>query len=470
MRSAPNSPRTPNLDRLARAGIRFERAYANSPMCTSSRQSFLTGQYPHAIGVTMLRHVLDDEPVTLADRLGDAGYRTGAFGKMHFNSDRLHGFEVHRTPKEFWRERAARPADRPLPEGVEVLPKWRPFQDPARIWLNGFYRPMGRYDDEMPGTWYAREAIAFMTEHREEPFFVQVGFHQPHSPFRFPVEYAKPYPYQPQQFDVPEPGPEDGDQIPKIFAELTREDKQGITASYLTSVMFLDLNVGRLLTALDELGLARDTLVIYLGDHGYHLGEHGRFEKHCFYEHAVRAPLVMRWPGQIGRGKRTEALVEFVDVVPTVLDYVGLEIEPDASGPAPLHGQSLRPLIEGEQKRVRSFAFSEYQPTEEAMVRTDRYKLIYATSNDDVVWLGYDPVSPPRGAEIRLYDLANDPDELHNLADDPKMASLVSGLLGKLAGWYRRIPPQGEQPPVGLDDRGLLEWAVPPRNVSPDAQ
>jgi len=433
--------RTPNLDRLATEGVRFDRAYCNSPMCSSSRQSFLTGRYPHAVGVTLLRHVLDESSYTLAERLGEAGYRTGAFGKMHFNSSQRHGFDLHRTPREFHKKHGKR-GNRSLPDGVEVLPAWRPGKDHARIWLNGFYRPFSRYDDEMPGTWYAREAIAFMQAHRDEPFFVQIGFHQPHSPFRFPVEFRGRH--DPQGMPVPSIGPEDVPQIPKCFADLTFADKQGIIASYYTATAYLDLNVGRVLSAIDELGLRDETLVVYLGDNGYHLGQHGRFEKHCLYERAVRVPLVMRFPGRISADTSTRALVEFVDVVPTVLDYLGLPIE-------------------DKTKQVREVAFSEYQHTEIAMARTRTHKLAYRTSKAADDWMLYEPLIPPRGRGVFLYDLRTDPDELHNVADDPANAKLVSHLLDRLADWYRRTPPVGAPPPEGLSREDFLDWAIAPR-------
>jgi len=410
--------------------------------------------------------VLDASSYTLAHRLSEAGYRTGAFGKMHFNSNLLHGFEVHRTPGEFWKKHGKR-GDRPLPDGVEVLPVWRPGKDHARIWLNGFYRPFGRYDDEMPGTWYAREAIAFMQAHRDEPFFVQIGFHQPHSPFRFPVDFRRPY--DPQMMPVPSIGPEDVPQIPKIFADLTFGDKQGIIASYYTAAAYLDLNVGRVLSAIDQLGLRDETLVVYLGDNGYHLGQHGRFEKHCCYERAVRVPLVMRLPGRITAGTSTAALVEFVDVVPTVLDYLELEAEGNQPSPRDLQGTSLRPLIEGKTKQVREVAFSEYQHTEIAMARTQTHKLIYCTSKAADDWMLYEPRIPPRGQCVFLYDLQADPEELHNIADDPASAKLVSRLLDRLADWYRRTPPVGSPPPENLSREDFLDWAIAPRN-SPRSQ
>ena len=454
--------RTPHLDQLAAEGVRFEHAYANSPMCTSSRQSFLTGRYCHSNGITMLAHVMPESAFTLADRLREAGYRTAAFGKMHFNSSNLHGFERHRTPRQ-WHQMDRKRANKPLPEGLDVQPQWKPFKDPARIWLNGFYRPFGRYYDEMPGAWYTEECIQFMTEHRDEPFFVQVGYHQPHSPFRFPVEYDKKL--NPKDFDVPKPGPEDAGQTPKIFAVLTDEEKQGIRASYYTATQFMDSLAGEVLKAIDDLGLREDTLVIYLGDHGYHLGEHGRFEKHCMFERPVRAPLVVRFPGRVPRDKVNDALVEFVDIVPTVLDY--LKIPPSKQQPAdqPLQGLSLKPLIEGRVTKLRDAAFSEYQPTEDAMVRTHRYKLIYRTAGPVPNWLGYEPVEVTEGRQVRLYDVQADPEEMHNIAGDPANAQIVSAMLDMLADWYRRTPPIGDPAPEGLSREDFLDWAITARDT-----
>jgi len=450
---------TPSLDRLAAQGVRFDRAYCNAPICTPSRQSFLCGRYPQAVGVTLLTHALDDDAFTLADRLYYAGYRTGAFGKMHFNSNRSHGFEVFK-PESAWHAWDASNPHRPLPGDTAVLPRWQPFKDPARIWLNGMNLPFGRYDDEMPGTWYARQAIEFMTASKDRPFFAQIGFNEPHSPFWFPVD-AKDR-FKPADMPVPKPGPEDTGQIPKVFADLTDADKQGIIASYYTSAAFLDVNVGRVLAALDSLGLADNTLVIYLGDNGYHLGQHGRFEKHCFFERAVRVPLIMRLPGRIKPGVTTPALVEFVDVVPTVLDYLGLPADRSAPPPRDLHGYSLSPIIEGRRDKVCDAVFSEYRHTEEAMVRTDRYKLIYRTSRAPTDW--YEPVQPPKGRGIRLYDEVNDPEEMHNIAADPANAAVVSELLGRLADFYRRFPPGGETPPKNLSREDFLDWAIAQRN------
>ncbi len=267
----------------------------------------------------------------------------------------------------------------------------------------------------------------------------------------------------PRRMPVPLIGPEDVPQIPKIFAGLSWSEKQGIAAAYHTAAAYLDLNVGRVLAAIDELGLKDDTLVIYLGDNGYHLGHHGRFEKHCCYERAVRVPLVMRLPGRIPAKSATAALVEFVDVVPTVLEY--LELPPPANEPPPrdLHGQSLRPLIEGRTDRLHDTVFSEYQHTGMAMIRTATHKLIYRTSRAADNWIGYEPIIPPEGRGVFLYDLVDDPEEMHNIAADPENAGLVSDLFDRLADVYRRKPPVGDPPPDNLSREEFLDWAIAPR-------
>src|SRR5688572_22186059 len=240
--------RTPNLDRLSAQGVRFDRAYCNSPVCTASRQSFLTGRYPRTIGVTRLATPLPRGEVTLAEMLKEAGYVTGAIGKMHFNSDLAHGFDVRIDLAEHaaWLRKKGKME---APQEVAVQPVWRPFKDPARVWLNSEARPVGTVEGEMAGTYFAAEAERFMSTPRGEgPFFLMVSFYEPHSPFEFPVEYRGRH--SPKQFDVPRMGAEDLWQVPKVFADLTDEEKRGIVAAYYTSVEFLDANVGRVLAAL----------------------------------------------------------------------------------------------------------------------------------------------------------------------------------------------------------------------------
>jgi choline-sulfatase len=448
--------RTPNLDRLASAGVRFNRAYCNTPMCTQSRQSLLTGKLPHTIGVTRLRTALAARERTLAEMLAERGYTTRAIGKMHFNSKLTHGFERHIDAVEH-RAYLKTLKRRPVPQGVEVLGPWRPFRDHARDWLNGFTRPFAAHDAEMESTFLAGEAVRFIEAKHDKPYLLFVSFREPHSPFRFPIEYVGRF--DPDKMPARPVGPEDDGQLPAVFRDLTDGEKRGINAAYYTSVAFLDKNVGLELDALDRSGQAEQTLVVYLGDHGYSLGQHGRFEKHCFYEPAVRSPLVFRFPKRFKAGAVSEALVEFVDIVPTVLDVCGAPV-PDG-----LRGQSLLDVLTGRRGDHRDYVFCEYYHYPGAMVRTDRYKYIYSTGTrerDD----GYATGLPLPGRTRRLYDLVDDPDEMHNLADEPAHQARVAELEATMLEVFSQTTPTHNPPvpPTGWKGADLLDWHLVSRD------
>src|SRR5262249_42715490 len=148
---------------------------------------------------------------------------------------------------------------------------------------------------------------------------LMVSFYEPHSPFHFPVEYRGRH--KPREFAIATIDPEDDAQIPAIFRDLAPAEKQGIAAAYHTSVEFLDSNVGRVLGALERTGQAENTFIIYPGAPGYMPGQHGRFEKHCSFEPAIRAPLLVRYPGKVQPGGNSTALVEFIDIAPMILEY-----------------------------------------------------------------------------------------------------------------------------------------------------
>jgi choline-sulfatase len=452
--------RTPNLDRLAAGGIRFDRAYCNSPVCTASRQSFLTGRYPRTLGVTLLQTPLPEGERTLATMLRAAGYDTAAIGKMHFNSNLAHGFEYRIDVPQHARYLKGHPP-KPLPKDVEIQPTWRPFRDPARIWLNSAVLPFGARDEDMTGTFFARRAVDYLRERRDKPFFLMVSFYEPHSPFRFPIEYRGKY--RPDQFTAPKVGPEHDDQIPAIFRNLSEREKQGIIAAYYTSTEFMDKNVGIVLDALKESRHAADTLVIYTGDHGYMLGQHGRFEKHCCYEPAVRAPLLMRWPDHIKAGQSTQAFVEFVDIVPTVLDFCRV------ATPTSVQGKSLVPLVKGERDRHRERVVVEYSENEEAMIRTARWKFIYGTGKRERED-GYSTGKPLPGRTIRLYDEENDPGETTNLAAKPEHARLVAEFTTQLADHMKRTARQPELVPKDGDVHKVLEFCLQPHDVQAPAK
>ena len=451
-----NLVRTPNIDRIATAGMRFDRAYCNSPVCTASRASFITGRYPRTVGVTQLRTALPEQETTLAEYLAEVGYRTLCVGKTHFNSNRKHGFEELIGPGQWQTWLAEKGGPTQIPKDVEVLPTWRPFRQPARLWVNGVYRPQPYYDADMLDAFYAQTAAERIAAHdAEQPLLLYVSFTQPHSPFRFPVEYAGRL--DPSAFPVPRVGPEDDWQIPACFADLTDAEKQGVQASYATAVEYLDKNVGLVLDALDAAGMTDDALIVYFGDHGYMLGQHGRIEKHCSYEEAIRVPLLFDLPGEANTsGDASDALVELIDMLPTILDYCDVEV------PERVQGRSLRDVLEGRSNEHRERVFVEYAQNDEVLVRDRNYKLIYERGRRRRTD-GYDTGKDLPGPLLRLYDMQHDPAEMHNLADDPAYAAVVEEYTNLLVEHLVATDIAPERLPTDGDLAEILAAAVRPR-------
>ena len=448
---------TPHLDRLAGEGTRFARHHCNAPVCTPSRQSFLTGQLPHSTGVTRLPTPLAVDKLTLARQFQKAGYRTAVFGKMHWNrpaAPGLFGFDTVVTENEIRQAwlRDVKPG--PIPEAIRTKPPWKPFQDPARTWLNAETLPFPRVEEEMLGTYLARRAVDYLEQNADKPFALWVSFMEPHSPFDFPVEDRGRV--DPKRFLVPRVGPEDGEQIPNVFRGLTDEEKRGIVAAYYTSVAFLDRNIGRVLDALGRLHLDENTLVVYMADHGYDLGQHGRFEKHCGYDPALRVPLILRHPGRIRSGV-VDDFTEHVDVTATVVDLLNLD-------PLPVpHGRSLRPYLEARRMdSPRTHIFSEYLENEEAYIRTRRWKYLFC-SGKRARTDGYLTDRPTPGRYRRLYDLAADPGEFTDVAR--AHPGVVAELESLLLTRFRETHPEAASEPTGLSREEAVEFYLRPRDA-----
>lgn len=450
---------TPNLDRLASEGVRFGRHYCNSPVCTPSRQSILTGQMPHSAGVTVLSTPLAEDKPTLAKQLDAAGYTTAVYGKMHFNrpgEPGLHGFQTCITEdltEKLWKQAAE---TRPVPASIRTKPPWRPFHDPARIWLNADKLPYPRYCQDMESTWVVEQAKSFLRQHTDTPFALWVSLQQPHSPYDFPIEDRDDF--TASNFPVPRIGSDDPDQIPLIFRGLSPQDKQGIIASYYTAVRYLDDSMGRVLAELRRLNLDRDTLVVYMADHGYCLGQHGRFEKHCCYEPAIVAPLIMRWTGRI-QPHVVHDFTESVDVPPTILEMLGAE-------PFRVqHGQSLRAYLESSRTASpREHIFSEYLENEEACIRTARWKFVQCSgrrARKD----GYITDHPLPGRYVRLYDVVADPGEFTDRsAQHPEVVAELSSVMLER---FRTTHPDASSEPANLSVPEAIDWYLRPRDTAP---
>ena len=449
---------TPNLDRLSSEGIVFANAFANSPLCSATRQSLLTGKYPHAAGVTLLTTSFPEEQVTLADHLKQFGFKSAIIGKNHFNNNLNHGFDVKVERRDYFKYLEEHPS-REVPDSISVRPPWKPFRDHARIWLNADAFPSDKFDDESIGTYYAKSAVEFIVNNKDNRFFLWLGFHEPHSPFNFPIEYADKY--RPEDMPFPSGSPEDDEFIPLVFKDLTEEERKGIISAYYTSVEYLDKNVGLVLDGLKDAGLADNTLVVYLGDHGYLLNDHKRFEKHMMWEEAVKAPLIIRSGDHRPVKSLREEMVEFVDVAPTITDILGVE-KMDEN-----HGYSLTPFFEKESLEFRDVVFSEFLADNKAMVRTEEWKYIYTTGERDLAQ-GYATGNPPSGIRHRLYDLENDPGETTDVSKDPANQEILETLQQKMIDIFEMTHPKANEIPAGLSVEEKLVWYCVPPDDNPN--
>ena len=456
--------RTPNLDRLAAQGTLFTRAYANSPICSASRQSMMTAKYPHATGVNLLFTPFPDHGnVTVAEYLREQGFKTALVGKTHFSDFVFtelykdgkrpdHGWDFLIDRKEHQahlRQHPPRPVAAHIPTRASV-----PASDAAAWTKNAAMLPEPFHDQDSEGTFLARWAADFIRQNKDGRFCLWVAFHEPHAPFSFPVEYAGRY--KPEQVPLPTGSPEDDRWVPLQFKDLTEQERRGIIASYYTSVEYLDKNVGLVLEALRESGLEENTLVVFNGDQGYLLNEHKRFEKHTFWEESIRAPLIIK--GKSVLQQKSDALVEFIDLVPTVVEALGFRPHPD------FMGRSLLPLLRGERKEHRERVFAEYLQDDKAMVADKEWKYIFTTGKYDLD-IGYETGFGPSGIYHRLYNLQQDPQETTNLAYDPAHRGKVAELQEAMLTTFKETHPDADRLPPELNQLGQLVWFCQPRDI-----
>ncbi len=404
--------RTPHIDRLAAEGVCFRRAYNQLPLCNPTRASVMTGLRPDRIGVYDLdRHFRDEVPdvVTLSQAFRSAGYFAARVGKIyHYNVPASIGTDGFDDPPS-WE--------------LTVNPKGRDKTDEKLIVNAEPQRPISAAlswlaaegsDEEQTDGMIATEAIRLMEEHRDGPFFLGVGFFRPHTPYVAPKRYFDLYPLD--SLRLPFAPVDDRDDIPvAAFAHNNPIPDYGLdeatllraTQAYYACVSFVDAQVGRLLEALDRLGLADDTIVVFWSDHGYHLGEHrGVWQKRTLFEESARAPMIIRAPRAAGRGE-CRRVVEFVDLYPTLVSRAGID------APAGLDGRDLTPLLEDPLSSWDGYAVTQVlRPADDRLpgpvmgcsIRTERYRYTEWAEGE---------------SGVELYDHHADPGEFENLAIDP---------------------------------------------------
>jgi arylsulfatase A-like enzyme len=439
--------KSPNIDALAKQGLQFNRAYCQYALCNPSRSSLLTGRRPDSIRIydlaTFVRtHVPD--VVTLPQLFKQNGYECRSFGKVFHVSNGNHEDKIswsvpawHSPPDDNPEpERGPTDAQRKAAEFVKRYPDTPAVDARANILP---YQSPNVADDQLLDGQVADKAVRAITEIKDEPFFLAVGFYRPHMPWVAPKKYWDLYKPEEIQFasnqSLPEGAPAFASNQASEFRSYKGVPREGpipeniqreAIHGYYASVSYTDAQIGKVLSELQRLGLRDKTIVILWGDHGYQLGEHGTWNKRTNWELAARVPLIISVPGQAHAGEQTNALVELLDMYPTLAELCGLK------PPTGLEGRSFVPLLKDPDQPWKDAAFTIiHKPIPELgdgfgrAIRTDRYRF--------VEWSG--PNSDKRIYE--LYDEQADPQENVNIANRPENAALVAELVGQLHGGSR---------------------------------
>ena len=414
---------TPNIDKLATQGTVFNRAYCQFPVCNPSRVSVLTGLRPDTTRIydnpTDFRQVLPGV-VTLPQYFKDHGYHTRSVGKI------AHGdpawLDELSWSEPIWRER------------------WRYIDKTT----SPSWQALDVDDDELEDGRIARAAVEVLTEIKDQQFFLAVGFNKPHLPFYAPSKYFDLYTTEDFKLPVDSSLPRNAPNIaanPKgmkayqdisDYPPFSEEKTLELTRAYAANVSYIDALIGRVLDQLNVLNLTKNTVIVFWGDHGFHLGEHGLWRKNTLFEDSVRSPLIVSMPKQIHTGTTTDALVELIDIYPTLCDACQLPI------PTEVEGISMVPVIKEPTRQWKAAAFSQLvrvlnnTSVDGYSMRTAQYRYTEWGNNGE------------RGRE--LYDYYADPNETVNIVDLPENEELVSHLGERLhAGWQAALPEFHEQ-------------------------
>ena len=406
--------RTPHLDKFAGESVQFRRFYV-SPVCAPTRASLMTGRYNYRTGVVdtfIGRALMYPDEVTIAEMLAAGGYRTGIFGKWHLGDNYPmrpidQGFQVSLVHKGGG---IGQPSD---PPGGES------YFDPI-LQRNGKAVKTRGYCSDV----FTDAALQFISDAREKPFFVYLAFNSPHTPLQVPESYRLPYSkmnLSPTEF-------------PAIGRPIEGEAPQDTTARIYGMVTNIDDNLGRLFGKLDELGLSKNTIVIFMTDNGpqqsrYNSGMRGR--KGGVYEGGTRVPFFVRWSGTFQAGLKVDRIAAHIDVAPTLLELCGVK-RPAVS----FDGRSLVPLLKHEPDKWtdRSLYIQWHRGDEPELLRafaahTQSYKLVQP--------LGAAQAVMPNKPNFELYDIGEDPYELHDISS--RHPEIVSSMLAGYRAWFKEV-------------------------------
>mgnify|MGYP001207676044 FL=1 len=431
---------TPHLDRLAATGVCFLNAYNQLPLCNPTRASVMTGLRPDTIKVYDLdRHFRDEVPdaVTLSQQFMKHGWWAGRVGKIyHYNVPASIGTDGFDDPPSW--QKTVNPIGRDKTDESLIF-NAEPHRkiSAALSWLAADGK-----DEEQTDGMIATEAIRLMEEHKKDPFFIAAGFFRPHTPFVAPKKYFDMYPLE--EMRLPFAPSDDREDIPTAaFAHNCPIPHYGLDEltcrkamqAYYACVSFIDAQVGRMLTALNRLGLAENTVVVFWSDHGYHLGEHnGIWQKRTLFEQGAKAPLIIRNPVSKGNGQACRRIVEFIDIYPTLTELARIKT------PKQVEGRSLVPLLQNPLSEWNGFAITQVlRPSDNRLA-----KPVMGRSIRTERWRYSDWAEGKNGVE--LYDHYADPMEFNNLAENATkenlsvMKTLRKMLVKKASGQTPKTP------------------------------
>ena len=416
---------TPNIDRLAARGMQFNAAYCQYPVCNPSRSSFLTGLRPSELEILSNRIALRKkwpDIVTLPQLFRQNGYFTAGLGKLfHTGTDENGNETLFRDDlsfEHFYKAKGQEPAIGRKGEG-------RRLGDGSIKWAT--WRAAEGGDEAQADGMLAAEAVRLLTTKRSKPFFLAVGFHKPHDPFIAPREYFDLYPLEEVTLN---PDPSDRSEMLRYalpdsydrFRSFTERDCREFKRAYHSCTSFVDAQVGKLLKELDRHDLWENTIVVLLGDHGYHLGEHGWWNKVTVFDIGARVPLVMWVPNREGMGHNTEAVVELLDLYPTLVELIGLEAAHE------LRGISLSPLLDNPKTRWERPAYTQ--------VLRGKLGQGYSVRSGD--WR-FTQWGADGSGGLELYNAIDDKDGFYNRVRDPRHSATVDQLFGILQRGFPNI-------------------------------
>lgn len=404
---------TPNIDKLASRGVRFENAYCQYPLCGPSRASFMTGLYPDQTlvkrnAIYLREHV--PNVLTMSQMFRKAGYFATRIGKIyHYGVPSNIGSSGHDDP--FSWDATINPRGRDKDEEDKIFSLKRGNFGATLSWLAA----EGDDQEQTDGV-AATEAVELLTKYAdtEQSFYLAVGLYRPHTPFVAPKKYFDLYPLD--EIEVPQIPEGYFDTIPKPVVEEIKIKKlqfnmsdqlarQAIQA-YYASITFADAQLGRILDQLEETGLDQNTIVLFTSDHGYHMGEHGHWQKRTLFDNGSRVPLILAGPGIEAKGKTTNSPAEMVDFYPTLAELCGLKT------PDYVSGVSLAKTLVDPAIQPRESALTQLKNG--YSIRTDRYRYSEWGSEGEL------------GKE--LYDHQTDPKEMNNLIDDAGYSERIDEL------------------------------------------